>query len=187
MRWPKYWSFSLSISLSSEQPGLISIRMDWLDLLAVQGTIPMEKKCKKAKWLSGEALQIAVKRRDITLPTKVQKYGFSSSHVYIFESWIIKNAEHWRILLNCGTGEDSWESLGLQEIQPINPKGNLSWIFIGRSDAEAETPILWPPDAKHWLIWKDPDAGKDWTQEEKGTREDEMVGWYHRLNGHEFV
>ena len=89
------------------------------------------------------------------------------------------------MLLNCGVGEDSWESLGLQEIQPINPKGNLSWIFIGRSDAEAETPILWPPDAKNWLIGKDPDAGKDWRQEEKGTREDEMVGWHHQLNRHE--
>ena len=63
---------------------------------------------------------------------------------------------------------------------------NQSWIFIGRTDAEAETPILWPPDAKNWLIWKDPDAGKDWRQEEKGTTEDEMVGWHHRLNGHEF-
>ena len=71
--------------------------------------------------------------------------------------------------LNCGVGEDSWESFVLQEIKPVNPKGNQSWIFIGRTDAEAETPILWPPDAKSWLIGKDPDAGKDWRQEEKGT------------------
>ena len=72
------------------------------------------------------------------------------------------------------------------EIQPVNPKGNQSWIFIGRTDAEAEVPILWPPAAKNWLIGKDPDAGKDWRQEEKGMTEDEMVGWHHPLNGHEF-
>ena len=87
------------------------------------------------------------------------------------------------MLLNCGVGEDSWESLGLQ---PVHPKGNQSWIFTGRTDVEAETQILWPPHAKNWLIWKDPDAGKDWGLEEKGTIEDEMVAWHHRLNGHEF-
>jgi len=75
--------------------------------------------------------------------------------------------------------------LDCKEIQPVYPKGNQSWIFIGRANVEAETPILWLPDAKNWLIWKDPDAGKDWRQEEKGTTEDEMVGWHHRLNGHE--
>ena len=74
--------------------------------------------------------------------------------------------------------------LDSKEIQSVHPKGNQSWIFIGRTDAEAETPILWPPDAKNWLIWKDPDAGKDWGQEEKGMTEDEIVGWHHRLNGH---
>ena len=73
-----------------------------------------------------------------------------------------------------------------KEIQPVNPKGNQSWIFIGRTDAEAETPIFWPPDVKNWLIWKDPNAGKDWRQEEKGMTEDVMVGWYHLLNVHEF-
>ena len=76
--------------------------------------------------------------------------------------------------------------LDCKEILPVNPKGNQSWIFIGRTDAEAETPILWPPDAKNWLVGKDPDAGKDWRWEEKGTTEDEVVGWHHRLNGHEF-
>ena len=76
--------------------------------------------------------------------------------------------------------------LDSKEIQPVHPKGNQSWIFIGRTYAEAETPILWPPDVKNWLIWKDPDAGNDWRQEEKGTTEDEMVGWHHQLNGHEF-
>ena len=89
------------------------------------------------------------------------------------------------MLLNCGVGEDSWESLGLQ-IQPVNPKRNQSWIFIGRTNAEAETPVIWPPDVKSWLIWKDPDAGKDWRREEKGMTENEIVGWHHWLNGHEF-
>ena len=76
--------------------------------------------------------------------------------------------------------------LDSKEIQPVNPKGNPAWIFIGRTDIEAETPILWPSDAKNWLIGKNPDAGEDWRQEEKGTTEDEMIGWYHRLNGLEF-
>ena len=93
---------------------------------------------------------------------------------------------HELMLLNCGVGGDSWESLGLQGDPTSHHKGNQPWIFIGRTDAEAETPILWPPDVRSWLIWKDPDAGKDWRQEEKGTAEDEMVGWHHRLDGHEF-
>ena len=76
--------------------------------------------------------------------------------------------------------------LDCKEIQPVHPKGNQSWLFMGRTDAEAETPILWPPDVKNWLIWKYPDAGKDWRWEEKGKTEDEMVVWHHRLNGHEF-
>ena len=76
--------------------------------------------------------------------------------------------------------------LNYKEIQPVHPKGDQSWVFTGRTDGEAETPILWPPDTKSWLIWKDPDAGKDWGQEENGMTEDEMVGWHHRLNGHEF-
>ena len=90
------------------------------------------------------------------------------------------------MVLNCGVGEDSWESLGLQGIQPVHSKEDQSWVFIGRADAEAETPILWPPHVKSWLIWKDPDSGKDWGQEDKGMTEDEMIGWHHRLNGHGF-
>ena len=89
------------------------------------------------------------------------------------------------MLLNCGVGEDSWESLGQQEVQPVHSKGDQSWVFIGRTDAEAETPILWPPHAKSWLIGKDSDGGRDWGQEEKGTTEDEMAGWHHRLDVHE--
>ena len=89
------------------------------------------------------------------------------------------------MVLNCGVGEDSWESHGLQE-DPVNLKGNKSWIFIGRTDAEADTPVLWPPYAKNQLIGKDADAGKDWRREEKGMTEDEMVGWHHLRNAHEY-
>ena len=89
------------------------------------------------------------------------------------------------MLLNCDIGEDSWESLDYKEIQPVHPKGNQSWMYFGRTDVEAETLVLWPPDAKSRLIGKDPDAGKDWGQEEMGTTEDEMVGWHHQLSGHE--
>ena len=91
------------------------------------------------------------------------------------------------MLLNFGILNKTLESpLDCKEIQPVYPKGNQSWIFIGRTDAEAETPIVWPPDAKNWHIGKDPDAGKDWSQEEKGMTEDETVGWHHWLKGHEF-
>ena len=90
------------------------------------------------------------------------------------------------MLLNCGIGEDSWESLDCKEITPVNPKGNQPWIFIGRTDAEAEDPVLWPPDGKSQPIRKDPDAGTDWRQEEKAATENEMFGWHHWLNGHEF-
>ena len=107
--------------------------------------------------------------------------------MYRCESWTIKT-EHWRI--GCFWTVVQKKTLGSpldsKEIQPVHPKGNQSWIFIGRTDAEAEAPILWPPDAKNWLIRKDPDSGKDWRQEEKGTIEYEMVGWHHWLHGHEF-
>ena len=94
----------------------------------------------------------------------------------------MKNWYFWTVVL-----EKTLEShLDCKEIKWVNPKGNQSWIFIGRTDAEAETPILWPPEVKNWLIGKDPDAGKDWGQEEKGMTEDKMVGWSHQLNGHEF-
>ena len=98
------------------------------------------------------------------------------------ESWALKNWCFWTVVL-----EETLESLlACKEIQLAHPKGDYSWILIGRTDAEAETLVLWPPDAKNWLIRKDPDAGKDWTWEEKGTTEGEMVGWHHWLNGHEF-
>ena len=90
------------------------------------------------------------------------------------------------MLLNCGVGEDFDSPLDCKEIQPVHPKGNQSWIVTERTDVEAETPILWPPYGKKQLIGKDPDGGKDWGWEEKGTTEDEMVGWHHQCNGHEF-
>ena len=116
-----------------------------------------------------------------------QSYGFSSSHVWTWdldykESWVLKNWCFWNVVL-----VKTLESpLDCKEIKPVNSKGNQYWIFIGRTDVEAETPILWLPDAKNWLTWKDPDAGKDWRQEEKGMSEDETVGWHHQCNGHEF-
>ena len=133
-------------------------------------------------------LDSILKSRDVTLSTKahlVKAMVFSSSHVWMWEldykeSWAPKNRCFWTLVL-----EKTVESpLDYKEIQPDHPKGDQSWVFIGRTDAEAEAPILWPPDAKKWLIWKNPDAGKDWGQGEKGTTEDEMVGWHHRLNGH---
>ena len=116
-----------------------------------------------------------------------QSYGFSSSHIWMWEldykeSWAPKNWCFWTVVLE-KTLESPWD---FKEIKPVNPKGNQSWIFIGRIDAEAKTPILWPSDVKNQLIGKDPDAGKDWRQEEKATTEDEMVGWRHQLDGHEF-
>ena len=98
------------------------------------------------------------------------------------ESWVQKNWWFWIVVL-----EKTLESpLHCKEIQPVHPKGDQSWVFIGRTDVEAETPVLWPPHVKSWLIWKEPDAGKDLGQEEKGMTEDELVGWHHRHNGHEF-
>ena len=148
-------------------------------------------------------LDSILKSRNITLPTKVhlvKAIGFSSGHVWMWEldykeSWALKNwcfffffkfEKHnfidptcfWTVVLK------SLESpLNCKEIQPVHPKGDQSWVFMGRTDAEAETPVLWPPHAKSWLIGKSPDAGRDWGQEEKGTTEDKMVRWHHQLDG----
>ena len=116
-----------------------------------------------------------------------QSYGFPSSHAWMLEldhkeSWALKNWYFWTVVL-----EKTLESpLDCKEIKPVLPKGTQSWIFTGRTDGEAETLILWPPDVKNWLIGKDPDAGKDWRQEDKGTTEDEMVGWHLWPNGYDF-
>ena len=116
-----------------------------------------------------------------------QGYGFSSGHVWMWEldceeGWVQKNWRFWTVVL-----EKTLQSpLDCKEIKPVHPKGDQSCVFIGRTDAEAETPIFWPPDEKSWLIGKDPDAGRDQGQEEKGMTEDEMAGWQHQLDGHEF-
>ena len=116
-----------------------------------------------------------------------QSHGFSSGHIWMWEldykeNWKPKNWCFWTVVL-----EKALENpLDCKEIQLVHPKGNQSWIFIGRTDAEAETPILWPPDAKSWFIGKDCDAGKGWRQKEKRMTEDEVVGWHHQLNGHDF-
>ena len=135
-------------------------------------------------------LDSILKNRDITLPTKVHliRAMVFPAVMYGCESWTVNKAEHrridaveprcWRRLLRV-----PWTA---RRSNPVNPKENQSWTFIGRTDAEAETPIFWPLYVNNWLIWKDLDAGKDWRQEEKGTTEDEMVGWHHGLDGHEF-
>ena len=133
---------------------------------------------------SYDLLDSILKSRGITLPRKVHlvSYGFSSSHVWMWEldykeSWAPKTWCFWTVVL-----EKTLESpLDCKEIQPVHPNGNQSWMFIGSTDAEAETPIPWPPDAKNRLIRKDPDARKDWRWEEKRTTKHEMVGWHHRL------
>ena len=146
---------------------------------------------KRSLLLGGKAmtnLDSILESRDIILPTKVclvkamvfpvVTYGCEMDYK---ESWAPKNWCFWTVVLK------TLESpLDFKEIQPVYPKGNQSWIFTGRTDVEAEAPVPWPPDAKSWLVWKDPDAGKDWGQEEKGMTEDEMVGWHHQFNGHEF-
>ena len=115
-----------------------------------------------------------------------QDYGFSCSHVWMWEC-TIKRAEHFQRIdaVELWCWRKTLESpLDCKEIQPVQPKGDQSWVFIGRTAAEAETPVLWPPDAKSRLVGKEPDAGKDWRQEENGMTEEEMVGWHHQLNGH---
>ena len=160
-----------SLLLASRDIGEVYV-MAWLDLSEL-GEIRFQSFCL-CIWFVNKG-------------SSSQGYGFSSSRVWMWESdykesWVLKHWCFWTVVL-----ENTLESpLNCKEIQPVPPKGVQSWVFIGRTDAEAETPILWPPDAKSWLIWKDPDAGKDWGQEEKGTTENEMVGWHHQLNGHEF-
>ena len=138
-------------------------------------------------WKAMTNLDSILKSRGITLPTKVclVQYGFSSSHVWMWElnhkeGWVPKSWCFWAVVL-----EKTLESPLDCKIKPVNPKGNQSWIFIGRTDAQAEAPILWPPDVKSWFVRKDPDAGKDWRLEEKGTTQVDMVGWHHWLDGHD--
>ena len=129
------------------------------------------------------------KSRGITLPTKVHLVKAMVFPVVIceYESWMVKKAEHWKIdAFELWCWRRLLSPLDCKEIQPVLLKGDQSWVFIGRTEAEAETPILWPPHEKSWLIGIDTKVGKNWGWEEKGTTEDEMAGWYHRLNGHGF-
>ena len=133
-------------------------------------------------------LESIFKSRDITLPTKVYLVKVIVFPVVVYgceldykESWVPKNWCFWTVVLE-KTLKSPWNC---KEIKPVNPKGNQSWIFIGRTDGKAETSILWPHDVKNWCIWKDLDAGKDWRWEEMGTSEDKMVGWHHQFDGHE--
>ena len=168
----------------------------WLTCIFLGSQITADIDCSheiKRRLLLGRKvltnLDSILKSRDIILPTKVCLEGsdFSSSHEWMWgldykESWAPKNWCFWTVVL-----EKTLESpLDWKDIQPVHPKGDQSWVFTGRTDVEAETPMLFPPDTKSWLIWKDPVAGKDWGQEEKGMTEDEVVVWHHRLNGHGF-
>ena len=163
----------------------------WGSKITADGACSHEiKRCLLLGRKATTNLDSIFKSRDITLLTKVCiiKAMVFPVAMYGCESWTVKRAEQqknwcfWTIVL-----EKTLESpLDCKEIQPVHPKGDQSWVFIGRTDAEAETPVLWPPDAKNWLTGKDPDAGKDWRQEEKGSTEDEMVGWHHQLDAHEF-
>ena len=133
--------------------------------------------------IAGRHFTISATREDFLFSKSRQR---TSSHVWMWEldhkeSWALKNWCFWTVVL-----KKTLESPLDCKIKPVNPKGNQSWIFTGRTDAEAEAPMLWPPDMKSWLTGKDPNAGKDWRQEEKGMTENEMVGWHHQLNGHEF-
>ena len=154
-------SFNFSISPFNEYSGLISFRMDWLDFFAAQGTLKnlLQYHSSKVSVLQCSAFYIIQLPHPYVITGKIKAL---TRQTFVSKIMVFK------------------------EIKPVNPKGSQFWILIGRTDAEAETLILWPPVVKNWLIWKDPDAGKHWRQEEKWKTEDEMVGWNHRLNGHEF-
>ena len=172
-------------------------RKQWLTLFLGDSKITAESDCsheiKRCLFLGRKVmtkLDSILKSRDITLPTKVHLVKAMVFPIVMYgcdeldykESWALKNWCFWTVVL-----EKTIESpLECKEIQPVHPKGDQSWEFIARTDVEAETPILWAPHAKSWLIWKDSDGGKDWRQKEKGMTEDVMVGWHHWLNEHEF-
>ena len=142
----------------------------------------------KRRWLLGRKVMTNLdgifKSRDITLPTKVSLVKAMVFPAVMYGLWRKLSAEE-LMLLTVVLERTLKSPLDCKEIQPVHSKGDQSWVFIGRTDVEVETPVLWPPDAKSWLIWKDPDARRDWGQEEKGTTEDEMAGWHHQLDGHE--
>ena len=154
----------------------------WVSKITAHGDCTHEIKRRLLLWRKAMTnVDSILKSGDITnIGLSSQSFDFSSSHVWMWEldykeSWLLKIWCFWTVVL-----EKTLESpLDCKEIHPVHPNGNQSWIFIGRTDAEAEPSLFWPSDAKNWLIGKDPDAGKDWRQEEKETTEDEMVGWHH--------
>ena len=165
------------------------------DFIFLGSKITAEGDCSqesKRRWPLGRKvmtnLDSIFKSRDITLAPKVHLVKAMVFPVVMYgcvldcESWVPKKWCFWTVMLK----KTLESSLDRKEIQTVDSKGDQSWVFTGKTVVEAETPILWPPDAKSWLIWKDPDAGKDWGQEEKGMTEDEMAGWHHWLNGYEF-
>ena len=158
----------------------------WRSKITAEWLQPWNKRCLLLGRKVMTNLDSILKSRDITLSTKVHlvKAMVFPVVMYGFESWTIKKAECWRI-----DAFELWCWRRLLRVPWAARRSNQwdqSWVFIGRNDVEAETPILWPPNVKNWLIWKDPDAGKDWRQEEKGVTEDEIVGWHHWLNEHGF-
>ena len=171
-----------------------SVRLNWFWAPKITADGDRSHEIKRCLLLGRKVmtnLDSILKSREVTLSTKVciVKAMIFPVVMYGYVSWTIKEAERWRIdaFELCMVLEKILESpLDCQEIQEVHPKGDQSWVFIVRTDVEAEGPILWLPDANSWLIWKDPDAGKDWGQEEKRATEDEMVGWHHRLNQHGF-
>ena len=157
-----------------------------MGLITADGDCSHEiKRCLLLRRKAMANLDSILKSRNVTLLTNVHLVKAMVFPVVMYrceldykQSWVLKNWYFWTVVL-----EMTLESpLDSKETKPVHPKGNQSWVFIGRIDAEAETPTLWPPEMKNQLIWKDPDAGKDWGQEENGTTEDEMVGWHHRFN-----
>jgi len=192
----------------TEEPGGLQfmgsqrVRHNWSDLACTHGTTNKFSAVTAAVW--GRVSKVCL----VLTPTKVEQ---NLAHFAVFDAWAIEMVTRGSTLRVCFRNGDclfSWSHsatrlknwcfwtvvlektlespLDCKEIQPVHPKGNQFWIFTGRTDAEAETPMLWPTDAKSWLVGKDPDAGNNWRQEEKGMTEDDMVGWYHWLNGHEF-
>ena len=172
----------------TDEETMETVRLNFLNFLANGDCSHEIKRCLLLGRKAMTNIDSILRSRGITNKVRLVRAMVFPVVMYGCESWTVKKPEHRRIdAFELWCWRRLFESpLDCKEIKPVHPKGNQSWIFIGRTDAETETPVLWPPDAKNWLTGKDTDAGKDWRQEEKGTTEDEMVGWHHQLNGHEF-